>query len=141
MREQLNTHAYSIIVEAIGAHIGATEFDEIFSESNKEEVFSGFEVDNSDSDLDFSNISSVTSDQSDIKDDANEHLAKNRYGRNLPLKKSFILARFPWNTNLIYTQWKDKRDVAVLSTNCSHKKPHVTLSAHVCSARKTGKRH
>ena len=30
------------------------------------------------------------------------------------------------NTNLVYTQWKDKRDVAVLSTNCSPKEQHVT---------------
>ena len=42
--------------------IGTAEFDEMFSES----------VDNSDSDLDFSDISSVSSDQSDVENDANE---------------------------------------------------------------------
>ena len=43
------------------AAIRAIEFDEMFSESDNEEVFSGFEADNSDSDLDFSDISSVSS--------------------------------------------------------------------------------
>ena len=49
---------FSIILVAIGT----AEFDEMFSES----------VDNSDSDLDFSDISSVSSDQSDVENDANE---------------------------------------------------------------------
>ena len=49
-------------------------------------------------------------------------------------RRSFVLTRFP-------TQWKDKRDVAVQSTNCSPKEPHVTVSASVCSARKTGESH
>ena len=44
----------------------------MFSESDNEEVFSGFEADNSDPDLDFSDISSVSSDKSDIEDDASE---------------------------------------------------------------------
>ena len=68
MREQRTTRAFSIIMAAIGA----VEFDEMFSESDNEEVFSGFEADNSDSDLDFSDISSVSSDESDVEDDASE---------------------------------------------------------------------
>ena len=38
------------------AAIGAVECDKMLSESDNEEVFSGFEADNSDSDLDFSDI-------------------------------------------------------------------------------------
>ena len=68
MREQRRTtRAFSIIMAAIGA----AEFDEMFSESDNER-FSGFDVDNSDSDLDFGDISSVSSDPSDVEDDANE---------------------------------------------------------------------
>ena len=59
MREQRTKRAFSIIMAAIGA----VEFDEMFSESDNEELFSGFEADNSDSDLDFSDISSVSSDE------------------------------------------------------------------------------
>ena len=52
------------------AAIGAVECDKMLSESDNEEVFSGFEADNSDSDLDFSDISSVSNDESDVEDDA-----------------------------------------------------------------------
>ena len=68
MREQRTTHAFSIIMAAIGA----IEFDEMFSESDNEEVFSGFEADNSDPDLDFIDISSVSSDESDVEDEPSE---------------------------------------------------------------------
>ena len=68
MREQRTTRAFSIIMAAIGA----VEFDEMFSESDNEEVFSGFEADNSDSDLHFSDISSVSSNESDVEDDASD---------------------------------------------------------------------
>ena len=50
------------------ADIGALEFDEIFGESDNEEEFSGFELNNSDSDINFSDISSVGSDLSDVED-------------------------------------------------------------------------
>ena len=71
MREERTT-TRRMRVRIVMADIGALEFNQMFSESDNEEAFSGFEVDNSDSDLDFSDISSVSSDQSDVEDDARE---------------------------------------------------------------------
>ena len=51
------------------AAIGASKFDEVFSESDNKEVFSGFEVDNSDS----ATVMLM------------KHVAKNRYGRKFIL--------------------------------------------------------